>query len=77
MKQQSEGNMKNRGRAASMAPIDDGRASVSGEDSAPALDDRRTDQSEAAQILKGYATARLTPVMKACHCARAVERRNC
>jgi hypothetical protein len=54
MKQQNESNMsnpENRTRAASMAPIDSGKASISGEGSEPAIDDRGTNQSDAAQIL--------------------------
>jgi len=60
MKQQSESDMldlKNRERAASMAPIQDGLASVENEDSKPAIDDRGTNQSEAAQILQGIRDA--------------------
>ena len=54
MKQHSEGNVssqENRERAASMAPIDDGRALVA-TDSEPTIDDLGTDQSEAVEILQ-------------------------
>ena len=44
-------NLENRGPGASMAPMEDGRASVSDDDSEPAIDDQGTDQFEAAQIL--------------------------
>src|SRR5258705_13992957 len=59
MKQQSESmlDLKNRERAASMATIQDGLASVENEDSKPAIDDRGTNQSEAAQILQGIRDA--------------------
>ena len=54
MKQRSETNVwdvENQGVGASMAPIDEGRASVSSEESEAAIDDRGTDQAQAAQIL--------------------------
>ena len=54
MKRQSESdmwNVENRVPGASMAPIEDGRASVSDDDSEPTIDDQGTDQFEAAQIL--------------------------
>jgi hypothetical protein len=54
MKQRSETNvwdLKNQGGGASMAPIDEGRASISSEESEAAIDDRGTDQAEAAQIV--------------------------
>jgi hypothetical protein len=43
--------LENRGGGASMAPVHD-RASVSGEESEPAIDDQGTDQAEAAAILR-------------------------
>jgi hypothetical protein len=52
MSERDMSNLEDLGPGASMASIDDGRASLSGEDSEAALDDRGTDQSEAAQILK-------------------------
>jgi hypothetical protein len=60
MRQESESNRSNletRGPGASMAPIDDGRASISAADSGPAIDDRGTEQSEAVQILLGLRDA--------------------
>jgi hypothetical protein len=45
-------NLKNEGRGASMARIDDGVAAISDEGSEPEIDDRGTSQSEAAGVVK-------------------------
>jgi DNA-binding transcriptional regulator YiaG len=45
-------NLKNEGRGASMARIEDGVAAISDEGSEPEIDDRGTSQSEAVQVVK-------------------------
>jgi hypothetical protein len=55
MKEESRSNisnLKNEGRGASMARIDDGVAAISDEGSEPEIDDRGTSQSEAAGVVK-------------------------
>jgi hypothetical protein len=55
MKEESRSNisnLKNEGRGASMAPIDDGIATISDEGSELEIDDRGTSQSEAARVVK-------------------------
>ena len=45
-------NLDTQGQGASMARIEDGVAAISDESSEPQIDDRGTDQSEAAGVLK-------------------------
>jgi hypothetical protein len=45
-------NLENQGSGASMGRIDDGAAAISKENSEPQIDDRGTNQSEAARVLR-------------------------
>lgn len=52
MSERDVSKLEDQGPGASMAPVHDGRGSISGEESEPAIDYRGTDQFEAAEILK-------------------------
>jgi len=55
--QSQNANFETQGQGASMAPIEDGVATIPNNDTDLLIDDRGTDQSEASQILKNIRDA--------------------